>query len=258
MDVVEADVSEVGTTKIDVAYKTLPFVYAYCKIGGHLDKLCPTKHQQTRLEIDQQLVEEERKLSKALDEEGFILVNKRGSPSKAKVWSPRRLIHRSTKNSCRLQLEDQRRRVNIGEDTGLSTSRLSGTRCKASSPINVEGMQVRGRGSILPRTPSPKTIHLEFGYNQSRNLDPHWRNQSKMKDFKLNKEVGPNRRRRIEEMVDQLSIQGGNGRDFNNDASNEKDFFAMAIGPSCNPTRELDKGKGILKLIDTNVEGLLN
>lgn len=42
-DVVEDDVPNVGIVRIDVAYKTLPFVCAFYKIDGHPDKLCPTK-----------------------------------------------------------------------------------------------------------------------------------------------------------------------------------------------------------------------
>lgn len=64
-DVVEADVPDMGTIRIDLAYKTLPFDYAFCKIGGHPNKLYPTKRQQTRLEIDQlQRAKEDKRLSK--------------------------------------------------------------------------------------------------------------------------------------------------------------------------------------------------
>lgn len=42
-DAVEADIPKVGTIQIDMTYKTLPFTCKYCKIGGHLDKLCSAK-----------------------------------------------------------------------------------------------------------------------------------------------------------------------------------------------------------------------
>lgn len=52
IDAVEADILEVGMIHIDVTYKMLPFIFAYYKISGHLDKQCKTKCKQTRLKID--------------------------------------------------------------------------------------------------------------------------------------------------------------------------------------------------------------
>lgn len=40
---VKVDILDGGITRIDVTYKTLSFVCTYCKIGGHPNKLCPTK-----------------------------------------------------------------------------------------------------------------------------------------------------------------------------------------------------------------------
>lgn len=115
--------------QIDLAYKTLPFVCAYCKIGGHPDKLCPTKHQQTRLEIDQlQRAKEDKKLSKMLNEEEFVLVSVRGNPWKNRFREPGRCGATENGWLSEPRVEEQRRSIRSGDSNGLSGTRLSGYR----------------------------------------------------------------------------------------------------------------------------------